>query len=105
MIAHVWFTTVLTSMSVLQSQDACARTGIPQEQFNEVIRSQFANLVGAGSTTIGSYAGLELKEGKATLATSSIFASGSVLAVKVVGGATDGLLSMFSGSKLNTEIS
>ena len=80
--------------------------GLSPTVFKKVLNQQFSNLVtGQSKNSIGNFAALDLKENKVSFAGSSIFNSGSVLSVTASGAVSDGLYSIFSNSKINTQVS
>lgn len=73
----------------------------------KLINQQFTNIVtGSTKSSIGNSASLDLtKSPQVSFAASSVFKNGSVLGFKIEGGTSDGILAIFTNSKLNTNIS
>lgn len=89
-----------------QATPADCRSGLPPDVARRLLQAQFANLVNPqSSTTLGSYAGVDIKDAKASVASATIFDLGSVLALKASAGTSNGFVPLFSGGTLNTEVS
>jgi len=73
----------------------------------KLINEQFSNIIGTSAkNNIGNAASLDLSNSpKATFAGSAIFRNGSILGFTVDGGINDGIMPIFTNSKLNTNVS
>lgn len=76
------------------------------EQRANLINTSFAKIVtGQSTASIGAYAALDLDAAEVTLSPNFIWSNGNVMTVKFNGGVTEGVSSIFSDSKLNTNVS
>lgn len=78
---------------------------LTNEQFDKLIQTSFSKLITSQSTnSVGSYAGFDIEKTDVTFNTSFILKNGNIINGKMSGGITDGMYSLFSNSKLNTNI-
>lgn len=78
---------------------------LSKSHFKLIINEKFGNLMGSQSrTNIGNFASLDLTDSKVSFAGNIIFNGGSILGIKTTGGVSDGFLSVYSNSKLNSTI-
>ena len=90
----------LTSICVCNAQP------LTKAEFTESINKTFANIItGEAKNTIGTFAALDTKDASATLNVSSITNTSKVFSMNVKAGVNDGISSIFSNSKLNSDIS
>ncbi|MES2328715.1 MAG: hypothetical protein V4539_03865 [Bacteroidota bacterium] len=98
------YLTILTVHGQRMSFADSAR--LSDKVFKKTINQQFSNLVtGQSKTSIGNFASIDLREAEVSFAGSRIFDSGRVMTIKTSGAVSDGLYSIFSNSKLNTQVS
>lgn len=82
------------------------KIGLDPKTFKKTLNQQFSNLItGLSTNSIGNFASVDLKDAEVSFGGSSIFKNGSVLTIKAAGGVTDGLYSIFTNSKLNSQVS
>ena len=80
--------------------------GLPHALYRTILRERFTNLASArGDQTSIPSAAVDLKEATAAVTVTSTWANGSTLAVRLSGTASNGLLPLLSGDKLNTDLS
>jgi len=78
--------------------------GLEKPFIRKFIDQHFCNLFSPASKhIIGNFASLDLLEPEIKLAGNTVFNNGSILAIRVKGGSDDGLIPLFSNSKLNTK--
>lgn len=81
-------------------------TLLTQKDFDKIITTNFSKLAtGQSSSNIASYAGFDVEKSEVTFNPTWNFKSGNILGVKMTGGITDGIYSVFNNSKLNTNVS
>ena len=83
-----------------------AELGLGVNDFKRIINEQWSTLItGSGSAAPGNYISANIKDADASAAVTNVFKNGTILNLKVSGGTTDGLLSVFSNSTLNSKVS
>lgn len=79
---------------------------LSRNQFNELINLQFSKLVsGKSEGGVGNFASADIINSVVTLSSSFQMSNGSILNLTFHGGATDGLASIFTNSRINSNIS
>jgi hypothetical protein len=80
-------------------------TPLTKAEFSESINKTFANIItGDEKNSIGTFASLDTKDAAATLNVSRITESCKVFSMNVKASVSDGISSIFSNSKLNSDI-
>lgn len=80
--------------------------GLDNSFYKKLLNVQFGSLVtGLSKSAPGNYISTDIKETEASATVNNVFKNGSILTLKVSGGVSDGLLSIFSNSTLNSKIS
>ena len=93
---------IILFSSQLLSQDSITQ-GLEKPFVKKLINQQFGNLITPQSNNnIGNFASIDLKEAEVNFAGNMVFKNGSILGIKAKGGVSDGLLPIFSNTKLNT---
>lgn len=83
----------------------CNSQPLTKAEFNQSINKTFANIItGEEKNTIGTFAALDTKDAAATLNVSRVTNSCKVFSMNVKAGVSDGISSLFSNSKLNSDI-
>lgn len=73
--------------------------------FKSIINEEFGTLMASQSRSdIGNYAGLDLKEASVSFSGNIVFKNAAILGIKLEGGAADGLLPIFTSTKLNSKV-
>jgi hypothetical protein len=79
---------------------------LSRDEVETVLDRQFTSLItGQSKSSVGNFASLDLKEAEVSFSGSAILGNRSILSIKGSGGVSDGLFSIFTNSKLNTNIS
>ncbi|MBA7537200.1 hypothetical protein ES705_29467 [subsurface metagenome] len=100
----VFFSFILTWNLALFSQDT-VRVGLNKYLVGELLKREFANLISPQSeNNLGNFASFDSKDSELNFAGNIIFKKGSVLGIKAKGSSSDGILSIFSNSKFNSQI-
>lgn len=85
------------------AQEETRDTLMDKVLFKKLVNKEFSSLItGQTKNSLGNFASLDLKD--FSLAASTIFKKGGVLTIKATGTVSDGLYSIFSNSKLNTQV-
>lgn len=80
--------------------------GEDPDMFRRVINQQFGSLItGQSKNLLGNFASVDITDPTVAFAANVISKNGSIFSIKATGGVTDGLFSIFSNSKLNTQVS
>lgn len=83
----------------------CKAQYLTKAEFTEVINKTFATIItGEEKNTIGTFAALDTKDAAATLNVSRITNKSRIFSMNVKAGVSDGISSIFSNSKLNSDI-
>ncbi|HEX8394511.1 MAG TPA: hypothetical protein VF665_19345 [Longimicrobium sp.] len=86
-------------LSVQLDPEMCKSKGLPKEYYETLISRHFASLVSNETgAVLGNFASLDLKDGTATFAGTTIFSGGAVLGTRVTGGASDGVVPILRGN-------
>jgi hypothetical protein len=71
----------------------------------KMLNQQFGNIVtGQSTSTIGNFASISPTQGKIDFAGSILLKKAGIVSIKASGKATDGILSIFENSRLNTQV-
>ncbi|MGD2036056.1 MAG: hypothetical protein PVF73_13415, partial [Bacteroidales bacterium] len=96
---------ILTFYHGAIAQDTTRVIGSDKSLYRELLNREFTNLINPQSENIiGNFASLDSKNSELNFAGNFIFSKGSVLGVRLKGGSTDGVLSVFSNSKINSQL-
>ncbi len=89
-----------------QTKEVIEKDLISEKQFDKLILTNFSKFAtGQSASNIASYAGFDVEKSEVTFSPTWNFKSGNILGVKMTGGITDGIYSVFNNSKLNTNLS
>ena len=93
---------LIACLGNIYAQDSI-RYGLSDDLVKKLINTHFGNLINPQSNNIiGNFASIDINEAKVNFAGNIVFNNGSVLGVKARGEIIDGLLPVFSNSKLNS---
>ncbi|HEX8360966.1 MAG TPA: hypothetical protein VF613_12700 [Longimicrobium sp.] len=86
-------------------REGCDSAGFKPEVYAHLLQRQFSSVVSTQSgAVLSNFAAIDLKDGQASFAGTTILGGGVVLATKVSGGATDGLVPILRGSEFNAGV-
>lgn len=82
-----------------------AKKELSEREFEEIIRNNFSKVITNNSiNSIGNYLSIDVEKTNLDLASNFIFKNGNIVNAKISGGVTDGIMSVFNNSKLNTNV-
>jgi hypothetical protein len=95
----------LTMPSRSYAADECDTLGIPNAMLKRLLNQQLASLLSPQSSAIvGNFAAIDIKEAEASFAGTTVFESGTLLGIKLRGGAAEGLLPIIQDQATNAKL-
>ena len=104
LIYFTFFLLFFYTSTIVKGQ-APSKPLLDEASFKKIISNQFLNIItGQNKNTIGNFGAVDIKDASLALNASKIVKNRKVFSINVNAGISDGISSIFSNSKLNSEV-